>query len=239
MADAIAHRCGSRRPLHLQGQLRQGQPHLARQLPRPRPRSKAPHPRKVREKLHLPVLTDVHEPAQATAAGEVVDVLQIPAFLCRQTDLLIAAARTGRAVNVKKGQFVAPQDMRHAVAKAPRKRQPRASPSPSAEPASATTTSSSTCARWPSCAPTPPSSSTPPTPSKSPARAPVRRRAPVHPPAQPRRRRRRHRRPLHGGPRQSRAALSDGANALDLKNLKPLLETLLAIHDAAGVPTSV
>jgi 2-dehydro-3-deoxyphosphooctonate aldolase (KDO 8-P synthase) len=72
---------------------------------------------KVRQQLQLPVLTDVHEAAQATAAGEVVDVLQIPAFLCRQTDLLIAAARTGRAVNVKKGQFVAPQDMRHAVAK--------------------------------------------------------------------------------------------------------------------------
>lgn len=72
---------------------------------------------KVREEIKVPVLTDVHEAAQATAAGEVVDVLQIPAFLCRQTDLLIAAARTGRAVNVKKGQFVAPQDMRHAVAK--------------------------------------------------------------------------------------------------------------------------
>ena len=72
---------------------------------------------KVREELRLPVLTDVHEATQASAAGEVVDVLQIPAFLCRQTDLLIAAAQTGRAVNIKKGQFVAPQDMRHAVAK--------------------------------------------------------------------------------------------------------------------------
>ncbi len=72
---------------------------------------------KVRDEVKVPVLTDIHEAAQATAAGEVVDVLQIPAFLCRQTDLLIAAARTGRAVNVKKGQFVAPQDMRHAVAK--------------------------------------------------------------------------------------------------------------------------
>ncbi len=73
--------------------------------------------RKVREEVKVPVLTDVHEAVQATAAGEVVDVLQIPAFLCRQTDLLIAAARTGRAVNVKKGQFVAPQDMQHAVRK--------------------------------------------------------------------------------------------------------------------------
>jgi len=72
---------------------------------------------RVRDEVKVPVLTDVHEAAQATAAGEVVDVLQIPAFLCRQTDLLIAAAKTGRAVNVKKGQFVAPQDMRHAVEK--------------------------------------------------------------------------------------------------------------------------
>jgi 2-dehydro-3-deoxyphosphooctonate aldolase (KDO 8-P synthase) len=63
------------------------------------------------------ILTDVHEPAQAAAAADVADVLQIPAFLCRQTDLLIAAARTGRAVNIKKGQFLAPDDIRHAVAK--------------------------------------------------------------------------------------------------------------------------
>ncbi|MDR3762993.1 MAG: 3-deoxy-8-phosphooctulonate synthase [Acidobacteriota bacterium] len=72
---------------------------------------------RVREEVKVPVLTDVHEAAQATAAGEVVDVLQIPAFLCRQTDLLAAAAHTGKAVNIKKGQFVAPQDMRHAVQK--------------------------------------------------------------------------------------------------------------------------
>jgi 2-dehydro-3-deoxyphosphooctonate aldolase (KDO 8-P synthase) len=72
---------------------------------------------RVRDEVKVPVLTDVHEASHASAAGEVVDVLQIPAFLCRQTDLLIAAARTGRAVNVKKGQFVAPQDMRHAVTK--------------------------------------------------------------------------------------------------------------------------
>lgn len=63
------------------------------------------------------VLTDIHEPAQAEAAAEVCDVLQIPAFLCRQTDLLVAAGRTGRIVNIKKGQFVAPQDMRHAADK--------------------------------------------------------------------------------------------------------------------------
>jgi 2-dehydro-3-deoxyphosphooctonate aldolase (KDO 8-P synthase) len=65
----------------------------------------------------LPVLTDVHEEAQCAPAAEVADVLQIPAFLCRQTDLLLAAARTGRPVNVKKGQFLAPDDMENAVAK--------------------------------------------------------------------------------------------------------------------------
>jgi 2-dehydro-3-deoxyphosphooctonate aldolase (KDO 8-P synthase) len=63
------------------------------------------------------VLTDIHEPAQAERAAEAVDILQIPAFLCRQTDLLVAAGRTGRTVNIKKGQFVAPQDMRLAAEK--------------------------------------------------------------------------------------------------------------------------
>lgn len=63
------------------------------------------------------VLTDIHEPSQAESAAESVDILQIPAFLCRQTDLLVAAGRTGRTVNIKKGQFVAPQDMRNAVEK--------------------------------------------------------------------------------------------------------------------------
>ena len=71
----------------------------------------------VRERAGVPVLTDIHEPAQAMVAAEVADVLQIPAFLCRQTDLLVAAARTGRVVNVKKGQFLAPSDMRHAITK--------------------------------------------------------------------------------------------------------------------------
>jgi 2-dehydro-3-deoxyphosphooctonate aldolase (KDO 8-P synthase) len=72
---------------------------------------------RVRQATGLPVTTDVHLPDQATAAGQVCDMLQIPAFLCRQTDILLAAAATGRAINVKKGQFVAPGDMRHAVAK--------------------------------------------------------------------------------------------------------------------------
>jgi 2-dehydro-3-deoxyphosphooctonate aldolase (KDO 8-P synthase) len=71
----------------------------------------------VRARLDVPVLTDVHLPDQCNEVAEVVDVLQIPAFLCRQTDLLIAAAETGRAVNVKKGQFLAPWDMRNVAAK--------------------------------------------------------------------------------------------------------------------------
>ena len=71
----------------------------------------------LRKSLSLPVLTDVHEPRQCAEVAEVVDVLQIPAFLCRQTDLLVAAAKTGRAINVKKGQFLAPWDMKNVVAK--------------------------------------------------------------------------------------------------------------------------
>jgi 2-dehydro-3-deoxyphosphooctonate aldolase (KDO 8-P synthase) len=73
--------------------------------------------RKVREDVGVPVLTDIHEPAHAAPVAEVADVLQIPAFLCRQTDLLVAAAQTGKVVNIKKGQFLAPSDMRHAAAK--------------------------------------------------------------------------------------------------------------------------
>lgn len=71
----------------------------------------------VKERYGLPVLTDVHEAGQCAAVAEIVDILQIPAFLCRQTDLLIAAAETGRAVNVKKGQFLAPWDMANVAAK--------------------------------------------------------------------------------------------------------------------------
>ena len=73
--------------------------------------------KKIKDELQLPVLTDVHETADVGKVAEVVDVLQIPAFLSRQTDLVVAAALTGRAVNIKKGQFVAPWDMRHAVEK--------------------------------------------------------------------------------------------------------------------------
>jgi 2-dehydro-3-deoxyphosphooctonate aldolase (KDO 8-P synthase) len=73
--------------------------------------------RKVKETMNIPVLTDVHEAADVPQVAEAVDVLQIPAFLCRQTDLLVAAGKSGGAVNVKKGQFVSPWDMRHAVEK--------------------------------------------------------------------------------------------------------------------------
>jgi 2-dehydro-3-deoxyphosphooctonate aldolase (KDO 8-P synthase) len=72
---------------------------------------------RVRAAANIPILTDIHEPSQAAAVAEVADVLQIPAFLSRQTDLIVAAARTGRAVNIKKGQFLAPLDMRHAIEK--------------------------------------------------------------------------------------------------------------------------
>jgi 2-dehydro-3-deoxyphosphooctonate aldolase (KDO 8-P synthase) len=79
----------------------------------------------VKARTGLPVLTDIHEPAQAHRAAQVVDVLQIPAFLSRQTDLIVAAAQTGRAVNLKKGQFLAPRDMRFAVEKVTASGNPR------------------------------------------------------------------------------------------------------------------
>jgi 2-dehydro-3-deoxyphosphooctonate aldolase (KDO 8-P synthase) len=72
---------------------------------------------RVREAAGVPILTDIHEASQAGPVAEIADVIQIPAFLSRQTDLLLAAARTGRVVNIKKGQFLAPRDMRHAVEK--------------------------------------------------------------------------------------------------------------------------
>jgi 2-dehydro-3-deoxyphosphooctonate aldolase (KDO 8-P synthase) len=71
----------------------------------------------IKARFQVPILTDIHEPSHAAAAAEVADVLQIPAFLCRQTDLLVAAAKTGRIVNIKKGQFLAPDDVKHAIAK--------------------------------------------------------------------------------------------------------------------------
>jgi 2-dehydro-3-deoxyphosphooctonate aldolase (KDO 8-P synthase) len=73
---------------------------------------------KIRDEFHVPVLSDVHEPRQAEYAGRTLDCIQIPAFLCRQTDLIVAAARTGRPVNIKKGQFMAPWEMSNVVDKA-------------------------------------------------------------------------------------------------------------------------
>ena len=73
--------------------------------------------KKVKDEVHVPVLTDVHETSDVSKAAEVADVLQIPAFLCRQTDLVVAAAMSERAVNIKKGQFVSPWDMRHVMDK--------------------------------------------------------------------------------------------------------------------------
>src|SRR5262249_41994354 len=71
----------------------------------------------VRQKVGVPILSDVHEPSQCEAAGKVLDILQIPAFLSRQTDLIVAAAQTGKIVNVKKGQFLAPWEMKNVVDK--------------------------------------------------------------------------------------------------------------------------
>src|SRR5262249_47757816 len=73
--------------------------------------------KKVKEQVKVPVLTDVHQAEDIAAVAEAVDVVQIPAFLCRQTDLLVAAAKHARAINIKKGQFVSPWDMRHAIEK--------------------------------------------------------------------------------------------------------------------------
>ena len=72
---------------------------------------------RVKERVGVPILTDIHEPSQAAPTAAIADVLQIPAFLSRQTDLIVAAARTGRVINLKKGQFLAPYDMRHAIEK--------------------------------------------------------------------------------------------------------------------------
>ncbi len=74
--------------------------------------------RHIKTEVGVPVVTDIHDPAQVDAVAEVADILQIPAFLCRQTDLILAAARSGRAVNIKKGQFLAPEDARNIVEKA-------------------------------------------------------------------------------------------------------------------------
>jgi 2-dehydro-3-deoxyphosphooctonate aldolase (KDO 8-P synthase) len=194
--------------------------------------------RRLGEATGLPVLTDVHEPAHCEIAAEGADVLQIPAFLCRQTDLLVAAGRTGRAINVKKGQFVAPWDMRHAVEKVASTGNARVfltergatfgynnlvvdMRSLAVMRAFAPVVFDGThSVQIPSGANG--------VSGGQPEFIPLLTRAAVaagidgiflE---------------VHDNPT---AAKSDGANALDLKNLKPLLETLLAIHAAAKVPT--
>ena len=137
----------------LQGELRQGQPSNAGAARGPGLDEGLAALERVRAATGLPVLTDVHVPEQCAPAAEVVDVLQIPAFLCRQTDLLVAAGRTGKPVNVKKGQWMQPEGMRGAVEKvrdAPGSSRRRGRPS--AAPSSATAISWSTCAASRGCA---------------------------------------------------------------------------------------
>jgi 2-dehydro-3-deoxyphosphooctonate aldolase (KDO 8-P synthase) len=190
--------------------------------------------RRLAESTGLPVLTDVHEPAHCAIAAEGVDVLQIPAFLCRQTDLLVAAAKTGRAVNVKKGQFVAPWDMRHAVEKITQSGNSRVFLTergttfgynnlvvdmralPVMRALAPVVFDGTHSVQTPSAANG--------VSGGQPEFIPLLARAAVaagidgiflE---------------VHDNPSQAK---SDGANALDLKNLKPLLEKLLAIHAAA------
>ena len=191
--------------------------------------------RSIAENTGLPVLTDVHEPGHCEIVAEAVDVLQIPAFLCRQTDLLVAAGKTGRAINIKKGQFVAPRDMSHGVEKVHSTGNERVFLTERGS----TFGYNDLVVDFRSL-------------------AIMRKIAPVvfdatHSVQQPSAAN-----GISGGqpefiPVMARAAvaagidglflevhddppnaMSDGANALDLKLLKPLLETLLAIHAAAG-----
>jgi 2-dehydro-3-deoxyphosphooctonate aldolase (KDO 8-P synthase) len=196
--------------------------------------------RRLAESTGLPVLTDVHEPAQCEMAAEGADVLQIPAFLCRQTDLLVVAARTGRAINVKKGQFVAPWDMRHAVEKVVSTGNMRVlltergasfgynnlvvdMRSLAVMRAFAPVVFDATHAvQIPSGA----SGVSGGQPEFIPLLARAAVAAGIDGIFLE----------VHDNPA---LAKSDGANALDLKNLKPLLETLLGIHQAAAVPVSV
>ena len=195
--------------------------------------------RRLAESTGLPVLTDVHEPAQCEIAAEGVDVLQIPAFLCRQTDLLVAASRTGRAINVKKGQFVAPWDMRHAVEKVDSTGNPRVflTERGASFGYNNLVVDMRSLAVMRGFAPVVfDATHSVQIPSGAggvsggqPEFIPLLARAAVaagidgiflE---------------VHDNPAQAK---SDGANALDLKNLKPLLETLLAIHQAAAAPVS-
>jgi len=107
---------------------------------------------RVRAKIGVPVLTDVHSETQAALAAEIGDVLQIPAFLCRQTDLINTAVRTGKIVNIKKGQFLSPPEMGQVVKKAQSAGGKKIAVTERGVPPSATTILSPTCAPCPSCA---------------------------------------------------------------------------------------
>ncbi len=193
--------------------------------------------RRLAEATGVPVLTDVHEPAQCEIAAEGADVLQIPAFLCRQTDLLVAAGRTGRAVNVKKGQFVAPWDMRHAVEKIATTGNTRVflTERGATFGYNNLVVDMRSLAIMRAFAPVVfdgthsvqiPSGANGVS-GGQPEFIPVLARAAVAAGVDG------IFLEVHDNPAQAK---SDGANALDLKNLKPLLETLLAIHEAASMP---
>jgi 2-dehydro-3-deoxyphosphooctonate aldolase (KDO 8-P synthase) len=187
----------------------------------------------------LPVLTDVHEPAHCEVAAEAVDVLQIPAFLCRQTDLLVAAGKTGRAVNIKKGQFVSPWDMRYPVEKTQSTGNERVFLTergasfgyntlvvdyrslPVLRGFGPVVFDGTHSVQQPSAANG--------VSGGQPEFIPLLARAAVAAGVDGLFLE------VHDDPANAK---SDGANALDLKNLKPLLETLLAIHAAARPVTS-
>jgi 2-dehydro-3-deoxyphosphooctonate aldolase (KDO 8-P synthase) len=195
--------------------------------------------RRLAEATGLPVLTDVHEPGHCEIAAEGADVLQIPAFLCRQTDLLVAAGRTGRAINVKKGQFVAPWDMRHAVEKVATTGNTRVflTERGASFGYNNLVVDMRSLAVMRGFAPVVfdgthsvqiPSGSSGVS-GGQPEFIPLLARAAVAAGVDGLFLE------VHDNPAQAK---SDGANALDLKNLRPLLETLLAIHEAAKVPVS-
>jgi 2-dehydro-3-deoxyphosphooctonate aldolase (KDO 8-P synthase) len=193
--------------------------------------------RRLAESTELPVLTDVHDPSQCEIAAEGADVLQIPAFLCRQTDLLVAAASTGRAINVKKGQFVAPWDMRHAVEKVASTGNARVflTERGASFGYNNLVVDMRSLAIMRNFAPVVfdgthsvqiPSGSNGVS-GGQPEFIPLLTRAAVAAGIDGLFLE------VHDNPAEAK---SDGANALDLKNLRPLLENLLAIHQAAAVP---
>jgi 2-dehydro-3-deoxyphosphooctonate aldolase (KDO 8-P synthase) len=196
--------------------------------------------RRLAEETGLPILTDVHEPSHCEIAAEGADVLQIPAFLCRQTELLVAAGRTGRAMNVKKGQFVAPWDMRHAVEKVATTGNSRVflTERGASFGYNNLVVDMRSLAIMRAFAPVVfdgthsvqiPSGSNGVS-GGQPEFIPLLARAAVAAGVDG------IFLEVHDNPAQAK---SDGANALHLNHLKPLLETLLAIHQAAALPANV